>query len=64
MFRQVFRMIFGCFSARSRNRRDTPQEKGANAELLEMLEGAEKEMQVYSAKAEKVSGSKDMMSPD
>eukprot|EP00435_Cladocopium_sp_Y103_P073910 s449_g45.t1 len=39
-------------------------EKGANAELLEMLEGAEKEMQVYSAKVEKDSGSKDMMSPD
>jgi hypothetical protein len=29
-----------------------------------MLEGAEKEMQVYSAKVEKDSGSKDMMSPD
>ena len=40
------------------------QEKGANAELLEMLEGAEKEMQVYSAKVDKDSGSKDMMSPD
>lgn len=43
---------------------DLAKEKGANAELLEMLEGAEKEMQVYPAKVEKDSGSKDMMSPD
>lgn len=43
------------------------KEKGASTELIEMLEGADKEMQVYLAKAEK-NGSKtestDMMSPD
>mmetsp|Transcript_11142 Transcript_11142/g.13907 ORF Transcript_11142/g.13907 Transcript_11142/m.13907 type:complete len:186 (+) Transcript_11142:58-615(+) len=43
------------------------KEKGQNAELLEMLEGADKEMQIYLEKREKngASGeSKDMMSPD
>ena len=43
-------------------------EKGASAELIELLEGAEKEMQVYAAKAEKAekekAASNDMMSPD
>ena len=52
---------------------DLAHEKGASAELLEMLQGAEKEMQLYDAKTEKAATEKaaekpresnEMMSPD
>eukprot|EP00438_Fugacium_kawagutii_P035170 Skav226720 [mRNA] locus=scaffold3813:44979:45527:- [translate_table: standard] len=43
---------------------DLAKEKGAGVELIEMLEGADKEMQVYLDKTKKDGDSKGMMSPD